>query len=173
MELKDVWLVGSVLVGFQLLAFSTRLSREWNISTESRGNEVNWLPLCDYVNLCSMLVLVVGVFIVPVYMIQMGKTPEMALGPAEKSLVLSLTLLLGYPFAMAGHYRLFVPQRQWSRPYCTLQEAIVITLLLASTAVLMSVIGFFHHYCLNLLIPLIFLLAVLVIGIFESKPERP
>jgi hypothetical protein len=104
--LKDLWTVAAVLMGFQLTAFTWRLTRElseqelraqYHIEPEKNVNR--WFPPADYLNLISLMIAVGGVFLVPSLGFGSARFAEGALG-------LSAILFVGYPFAVLGHYNL-------------------------------------------------------------------
>jgi hypothetical protein len=94
--LANVWSAAGVIVGFQVAAFTLRINREVAVR-ERRGQ--TWLPVADYVNLASLAITLVGVFVAPI----IGLYKEI---PAARALGLALVLLACYPFAVAGHYEL-------------------------------------------------------------------
>jgi len=123
-QLSELWTVASILLGFQLTAFSWRISRE--IAVRDEG-DVNWLPPADILNYVSMAVVVIGVFVLPI------------LGFADLALTqrlfgLGLLLFLGYPFALAGHYSLFKPGLA-KVAYFPLQERLVLVIVLLTSAI--------------------------------------
>lgn len=119
MELKDVWTAAAVLLGFQLAGFTWRLAREMDVAKEGG---INWIPPADYLNLSSLLITVLGVFVLP----GTGLIPSHI---AERALGLSVVLFAGYPFALLGHYGLLfnkgtrLPGKYWTR-----QEKVVIAI---------------------------------------------
>jgi hypothetical protein len=62
-DLGTLWSAAGVLAGLQLTAFSLRITRE--ITVGSKGART-WLPLAELLNLLSLLITVLGVFIAPV-----------------------------------------------------------------------------------------------------------
>jgi hypothetical protein len=149
-HIYEVWTSAAVLVGFQLISFAWRLSRELELM-KRQPKEKNWFPPANYLNLLSMLVLIVAVFVLP--------TPN-PIGDerARAGLQLSLILLAGYPFAIAGHYRLFRIAKPKPRPYCTLQEALFVFVTMAGASWFMISAHFFSgRRLLNWLLPVVFL----------------
>jgi hypothetical protein len=133
-ELKDLWTVGAVLMGFQLAAFTWRLTRELNgrdlreeYHIEKNQDVDRWFPPADYLNLASLLVIVGGVFLVPILSLGSARFAERALG-------LSAILFVGYPFAVLGHYNLLFSRRTTPPgEFSTVREkaVIVVTILLS------------------------------------------
>jgi len=160
LKLGEVWAAAAVVIGFQLISFAWRLSREAELMTRHPRKE-NWFPIADYLNLVSMLVLVGYVFVYH---------------PTEQSaasgLSLSLILLAGYPFAILGHYRLFVKAVPEDRPYCTPQEAVSVILTICFALWFMVSHNFYYHRPMNWLIPGIIVVAVAVFGIMGWREER-
>ncbi|HEY7020753.1 MAG TPA: hypothetical protein VH349_06510 [Ktedonobacterales bacterium] len=118
-QLSDLWTVAGIILGFQLAAFSWRISRELEMRAK---RDITWLPPADILNLVSMAVVVIGVFALPI------------LGLADLTLTqrlfgLGLLLFLGYPFALVGHYRLFKPGHT-EATYFSLQEKLVLAIIL-------------------------------------------
>ena len=73
-------------------------------------------------NLVSLLIIALGVFISPI----------LAIGGAEfskKAFGLALLLLIGYTFALAGHYELYNRHTSRSWDYCPRQEQVVLGLV--------------------------------------------
>ncbi len=96
-ELADIWTAAGVLIGFQVTSFIWRISREVEVGKQG---DLTWLPPADILNLISMAVTMVGVFVLPI------------LGLADLSFIrfsfgLAVLLFVGYPFALAGHYDMY------------------------------------------------------------------
>ncbi|MFQ5961472.1 MAG: hypothetical protein ACE5MG_08740 [Candidatus Methylomirabilales bacterium] len=130
--LSDIWVAAGFLIGLQAAAFTWRVSRE--IAVSERG-DITWLPPADLLNLLAMLVAFLGVFVPPIVGLRTPNVPQVALG-------LSIVLFASYPFALAGHYDLYVKGPR-SYKYATGQEviAIAVALLAATAYLLVSVIG--------------------------------
>ena len=62
-DFGELWSVAGVLVGFQVAALTLRVNRE--IDVGSSGDRT-WLPVADCVNLLSLSVTLIGVFVLPV-----------------------------------------------------------------------------------------------------------
>lgn len=127
----DIWTAAGVLLGFQILFFNNRLNRENALGDKGF---VTWLPPSDILNLLSMLVLVVGIFILPVF------------GFDERFMIyafgLALLLFMGCPFGLAGHYRLYYKKESSDKEktsdkqqYATRQEKIVIGIIAGLTII--------------------------------------
>ena len=108
-----LWTVGAVLLGFQMAALAWRLNRE--IYMRNR-RERTWIPMADFMVYVSVLVLVVGVFIVPALYAVPSRWVAWLLG-------LALVIFAATPPVIAGHYDLYRP-RCWpgGRPPVTTQE---------------------------------------------------
>lgn len=139
MSIEVVWTVAAVVVGLQLAAASWRVQRE--IAMSERG-ELVWLPPAEWMNLVALLVIIGGVFVLPV----LGVSEAASL--ARHSLALGLVLLAGYPFALAGHYGLMnrgtvpsvgaPPEHQtWASRQETV--AVTVTMLCAALYILVAV----------------------------------
>jgi hypothetical protein len=122
----NIWTAAGVLLGFQLTAFTWRLNRELEMG--DRGERV-WVPLADMLNLAAFVVVVGGVYVLPVLGVSDRALPRDALG-------LGVVMLAFYPFALLGHYELFKPpdDPDDQRPRCPGQEQIV--LVVAALAVI-------------------------------------
>jgi hypothetical protein len=59
-ELGTLWSAAGVIAGFQVAAFTWRITREVYMS--DKGEPV-WLPLADWLNLLSLAVTLLGVFV--------------------------------------------------------------------------------------------------------------
>ena len=111
LSISSLWTVAAVVFGFQLAALSWRLTRE--VSMESRGERI-WVTFTDVIVLLSVLILVVGVFLLPILV-------DISTGNAAKLFGLSLVLLASAPIVLAGHYNLFRHQ-EGPRDQVTTQE---------------------------------------------------
>lgn len=116
-EFKDLWGVAIFLLGFQMAAFSWRLTRE--IEVGNRG-ERTWMPPAEILNLASLACNGIGVFVLPLTSLSFA-TAEFAV----TSFGLSMILFAGYPFALAGHYDLLTRGGR-TMAYFTKQERIAI-----------------------------------------------
>jgi hypothetical protein len=153
-HIYEIWRVAAVLLGFQMTVFIWRLNREVALMS-SKPDETNWFPPADYLNLSSMFVLIFAVFLAPALD---GSGDDRA----STGLRLALCLLAGYPFAIAGHYRLFRIGKPARRPYCTFQEGVAVLSTMAFAGGFMVSTQFFGPSCaLNWLLPLIFDLGVI------------
>lgn len=125
--LGGLWQAAAVLLGFQIAAFSWRISREFKM--EDAG-EPTWFPMPDWLNLLSMLVTVLGVFIGPI--LGLIETND-----AERWFGLGLVIFLGYPLVVAGHYNLFRSGER-PRPPRTGQEQIALMILSVAVIVYLA-----------------------------------
>ncbi len=146
MPLKDLWTVAAVLMGFQLAAFTWRLTRELSehdlrtqYHVEPEQNVNRWFPPADYLNLLSLMIVVGGVFLVPT--LGLG-SPRFA----EGALALSAILFVGYPFAVLGHYNLLfskgtIPPGKFS----TVQEIIVVVVAILVSVLYVALFLYMRH----------------------------
>jgi hypothetical protein len=127
MELNDGEMLAAagILLGFQITSFTWRVSREVDVGK----SDLTWLPIADMLNLASMLVLAVGVFVLPILNVANPKFMKLAFG-------LALLLFIGYPFALAGHYEMYNRKTKRSMKYFPLQEKVV------ATSVLLAIVAY-------------------------------
>lgn len=119
-QLMDIWTAAGVLLGFQATAFSFRVQREVDVS--EKRDDLTWLPPADMVNLFSMLVLVIGVFVLPI----LGFVGQNFI---KYSFGLAVLLFLGYPFALAGHYEMYNNASTRSRDYFPREEKVIVAII--------------------------------------------
>jgi hypothetical protein len=117
-DLAALWTAAGVLAGLQVTGFSFRLNREIKVA---ESEHITWLPPADIVNVVSLGITLVGVFIVPILQLGSSVLPLKAFG-------LSVLLLAGYPWVLAGHYDLYRPGHP-SMLYFPAQEKIALCLL--------------------------------------------
>ena len=123
--LPQIWTVAAVLAGFQVSAFVWRIKRE--ISMEAKY--VTWLTLSDAIVGISFLLLVLGVFIVPLAICISTSTVARLLGTA-------ILVFAAYPFVFAGHYNLYGSWRKkLPRSRATHQE---VAAAIASTSLIVG-----------------------------------
>jgi hypothetical protein len=115
----EILTAAGVLLGFQITSFTWRVSRE----VDAGKSDLTWLPIADIFNLASMLVVVIGVFVLPILNVANLKFMKLAFG-------LALLLFIGYPFALAGHYDMYNKNTRRSMRYLPLQERVVTVLIL-------------------------------------------
>jgi len=121
LKLADIWIAAGILMGFQIASFSWRVMRE---ATVGDKQQPTWLPPADWVNLVSMLTLVIGVFIMPI-------VHSVDLNLVKHVFGLALILFAGYPFALAGHYDMYNHKTARGFEYFTLQEKLAIVVIVA------------------------------------------
>jgi len=114
-DLSAIWSAAGFLIILQVGAFAWRVGRE--ITVGEKG-EINWLPPADILNMVSMLIAFLGVFIFPLAGLDDENIPKISLG-------ISIVLFAGYPFALAGHYELYTKGKRKYR-YTNRQEIIPI-----------------------------------------------
>jgi hypothetical protein len=115
----DILTAAGVLLGFQVTAFTWRISRE----VGAGPTDPTWLTVADMLNLASMLVVVIGVFVLPILNVANLNFMKHAFGFA-------LLLFLGFPFALAGHYDMYNKNTSRSMKYFPLQEKVVFVVVL-------------------------------------------
>jgi hypothetical protein len=118
-DLGTLWTAGGVLAGLQITAFTLRITREIAVGREG---DITWLPLADVLNLLSLLVTMLGVFVAPIVDIGGVALPMKAFGA-------SVILLVGYPFALAGHYDMYNFRTTRTMAYCPIQERVVLAVV--------------------------------------------
>lgn len=142
--LQDAWTSAAVVLGLQMAALSWRLSRELVVgerrddakstgacrrdATGRAGEEnemsepdLTWLPPCDILNLLSSVVMVVGVFVLPLLGFVGERFALVAFG-------LSLVLFLGFAIALPAHYGLYNPRTSRRMLYFPLQEKLAVVI---------------------------------------------
>lgn len=117
--LAELWTAGGLLLGFEFSAIAWRISREVEVA---RAGDITWLPYCDWLVLFAMIVSG-GLFLVPILL-------DSTVG-LRFLLGLVIVLLVSYPFALAGHYELYVPGKR-SMCHFPRQEKIALSLAVAS-----------------------------------------
>lgn len=106
-----------------MTAFTLRINRE--ISVASSG-DITWLPVADWFNILSLSVMLVGVFTLPALDVVDS-------GTAARLFGLAALLLLGYAFALVGHYEMYKPGPRSMRFFPTQER--VVTMLVGIAAV--------------------------------------
>ena len=127
LEFTQLWMAAGVLIGFQVSSFGWRISREADVDEAVS----TWLPPADIVNLFSMMVTALGIFILPILGLINTEFSLLAFGFA-------MLLFVGYPFALAGHYDMFNKGPR-SFDYFPRQEKIVIAIIAIAAAAYLAV----------------------------------
>jgi hypothetical protein len=83
---NDIWIAAGVLLGFQVASFTARINRETAVGEQ---RDITWLPPSDVLNLASMVTLIVGIFILPVFGFDDRRFMTYAFG-------LAMLLFMGY-----------------------------------------------------------------------------
>ena len=121
-QLTQIWVPAGIIFAFQIQMVRWRIDRE--VSMEAQA-ERTWLPLCDYLNLVSMIVTAFFVFVGPILILDGDATASVGL--AKYGVGLTAIFLIGYLVSLLGHYRLL-----WggagSRPRVPVQELIAVTI---------------------------------------------
>jgi len=117
--LAELWTAGGLLLGLEFSAIAWRISREVEVAS---AGDINWLPYCDWLLLFAMMVSA-GFFLVPILL-------DSTVG-VRFLLGLVIVLLVSYPFALAGHYELYVCGMRSMRHFPR-QEKVALSLAVAS-----------------------------------------
>jgi len=113
----ELWSAAGVIAGFQIASFSWRIGRE--VAMAKEGERV-WFPHADTLNLASLMVTLLGVYVG-------GALGVLSLEQSTRAFGWSVLLLACWPFALLGHYDLLGRNpRTHDRPPLTTQEAAVI-----------------------------------------------
>jgi len=119
LRLPDLWTAGGVLLGFQVTAFGWRIAQEAQVADQGK---ISWIPPADYLNLLSMVVTALSVFVLPALKL-------IPLDSVTRLLGFAALLFVGHPFALAGHYELYNPTTKRSYNYFPLQERMIIAMV--------------------------------------------
>ncbi len=118
-QLQHIWTPAAALAGFQIAAVTWRIKRE--IEMEAR-DELTWITVSDCIMVLSFLLVVVGVFLVP---IAHSDFEQLAAGMFATAFVLFATT----PFVLFGHYNLYpLGNRERPRTWMTKQEMVVLVI---------------------------------------------
>jgi hypothetical protein len=128
-DLKDLWTVASVILGFQITAFTWRMTRETGFPEAQRR-----FPPCEYLNLFSLVMSALGVFVLPLL------RPNLAFQAVIGVFACSMILLGIYPFAVVAHYKLLFTRRGGAVTFCSVPEGILVVISV------LGVIGFAFSY---------------------------
>jgi hypothetical protein len=102
-------------------------------ATEQSGPDI-WFPIADYLNLLSFGFTIVFVFLVPMTKNYVPSISFLMFG-------IALILFAAYPFALVGHYQIFVRRkRPPTPPYCSWEEGAIV--FLAAIAVVLFICYF-------------------------------
>ena len=124
-DLKELLTPGGVLLGFEVTAFSWRISREMQVAKEG---DIVWLAPADYLNLLAMLVTSGGVFVLPALGFENTAIFRILFG-------LAAILFICHAFALAGHYELYGRGHKHKPVFFPRQEKLAMVL-----AILVSVL---------------------------------
>jgi hypothetical protein len=124
MNARDIWEPAALILGFQAASFWWRMGEE---SRVSHSGDITWLPVADAINVLSIGMSILGVFVFPVSGYRVLLRPQHWFG-------LSLLLLLGHMVALPAHYELFDMKRPRSMRYFPRQERIAVAGLVAAAA---------------------------------------
>lgn len=114
-EITTFWQVAGVLLGFQVTAFTFRLNRE--LQFEDRRER--WFPLADCLNLLSMLITVLFVFLIPI----VNRT-NFDIDNCYIGFGIAMILFVFYPIALVFHYDLHKKNKVEGQKYATRAEKI-------------------------------------------------
>lgn len=118
---ESLWGAAGIIVGFQVTAFTLRINREIAVS---QYGDFTWFPVADYLNMLSLSVTLIGVFALPALDV-IGQEA------ASRLFGLSVLFLLGYAFALAGHYEMYRAGAR-TMSYFPAQERVVVALVCAA-----------------------------------------
>jgi hypothetical protein len=93
----------------------------------SATGDLTWLPIADCINMLSLALTLIGVFVLPVLHAIGAET-------ASKIFGLAVLLLVGYAFSLAGHYEMYNPTSARSMAYFPLQEQLVVGVVAIAAA---------------------------------------
>ena len=124
LNLTDIWTPTGILLGFQVTLFSWRLNEEARVGDKG---SIPWLIPSDYLNLLAMLLLVAGVYLLPMSGFFTATQAGVFCG-------LGALLFVGYLFCLAGHYQLFNLTKKRVFLWFPIQERVAITLTLLTAA---------------------------------------
>ncbi len=119
---ESLWGAAGIIVGFQVTAFTLRINREIAVA---RSGDNTWFPVADYLNMLSLAVTLIGVFALPALDIIDQEAASRLFG-------LSGLFLLGYAFALAGHYEMYRPGARTMRYFPTQERAVVAFVVVAA-----------------------------------------
>ena len=122
---SEVWSAAGVIVGLQGATIAHRVHAR---GEKAGTHEVTWLPPAELLSLLSMFVIILGTFIVPVFLSASLRFARFAFG-------LGLLLFAGHVTALAGHYEMFNPATVRKGRRFPLQENIVVAIVLGSAFV--------------------------------------
>jgi|GEM_PF-3468418 hypothetical protein len=122
------------LIAVQFVAFGWRLNRE---ITQGDNRRITWLPLPDYLNLLSLLAVILCCVVAPTVLGDFGRT-------AKTTLTAAYVLIAFHPVNEAAHYRLLFSRegravyRKVGKdiPWITDQEifTVIVSIIAASVA---------------------------------------
>jgi hypothetical protein len=128
----EIWESAALVLGFQAAGYAWRMAEE---SRVSRTGDVTWLPVADMLNLASIAVSIVGVYVLPT-------TGYRVLIATDSWFALSLLLFLGHLISVAAHYELFDIRHPRSMRYFPRQERIAVAATLVSALVYLTLLLF-------------------------------
>jgi hypothetical protein len=124
-NLTDLWTPTGILLGFQISLFTWRIEREVKFRDEGKQY---WLTPADFLGVVGMMVLVFGLFLLPL-------AGFIATSGAIDALALGVLLFAGQCLGICGHYRLFPAGKKRGSNWFPLQEQIVVGLVILLSAV--------------------------------------
>ncbi len=121
MTITDIWTTTGVIIGFQMTLFSWRLAEERKVGY---AGDIPWLTPSDYMNIVGMLVLVLGVYLLPILDIIDLRLIKVFFG-------LGIFLFVGQAMGTAAHYQLFNRTKKREFIWFPKQEKVVLALFAA------------------------------------------
>jgi hypothetical protein len=115
-DAHQIWEPAALVLGFQAASFAWRMAEE---SRVSRSGDITWLPVADAINLISIGLSILGVFVLPI-------SGYRVLLRAHQWFGLSLLLLFGHMVTLATHYELFNVTTARSMQYFPRQERVAV-----------------------------------------------
>ena len=119
MALESLWGPTGVILGFQMTIFSWRLLEERKVGYRGK---TPWLTPSDYLNLSGMLILVFGIYLLPILDIINLKISKILFG-------LGVFIFIGQALGTAAHYQLFNITKHRKFDWFPKQEKVVISLV--------------------------------------------
>jgi hypothetical protein len=117
MTFDQIWTPTGIILGFQMTLFSWRLSEEAKVGD---AGDIPWLIPSDYVNILGMLVLVIGVYLLPIMNL-------VDIGFCKISFGFGAFLFIGQALGTAAHYQLFNISKKRVFVWFPKQEKIVLS----------------------------------------------
>lgn len=125
MTIIDMWTPTGVILGFQMTLFSWRLSEEAKVGDK---NDIPWLTPSDYLNIFGMLILVIGVYLLPILELTSINSTKVFFG-------LGIFVFIGQAIGTAAHYQLFNKTKSRIFVWFPKQEKIILGIFCVLTII--------------------------------------